>query len=383
MKKFWVDLIKSQPDEALAYHDFIEHALYHPKVGYYMNPNIKLGIKGDFYTSNHVHPVFAWTFARFFSDVIEKEELQPTILEWGAGEGRFCLNVLNYFREKMPDVYEKLSYLIVEASEYHRKQLYKIVEEHQDKVAVYASFDELKKADYYGEGVVFSNELVDAFPVHVVEKNADGNLDEVFVTLKEGHLAETKMTCENKELLGWAEQYGPRVPIGHRTEICLQMKKWISDISEWLKRGVVVTVDYGYSNEEKSSPALKDGSLRGYKEHKMIKNPLLYPGEMDLTAHVQWDAFRKLAEENGLEILIHDTQTQFLLKSGLFSFLQTSIEYSNPFSTQMKQNRAIQSLVYPGGISQAFQVNVCTKKLTKRERYRYYTEDPYAVKENP
>ncbi|MFA9559394.1 SAM-dependent methyltransferase [Evansella sp. AB-rgal1] len=369
--------LKKKP---LSYSDYITIALYDEDIGYYMNSNTKLGKDGDFYTSNHVHPVFQKTFAKFFVDIIKKENLTPTICEWGAGDGRFAFEVLSYLRDTEKDLYKECTYLIIEASTYHQSILEGKLADFSGKFSVFRNLEEAKEQWSTFEGIVFSNEFFDALPVHVVEKKED-TLCEVMVDINsQGELSEVYSPCQNEELQHWLEEYGPMLPNNHRMEVCLHMKKWISLIANWMTKGMIVSVDYGYSNEELLQNERREGSLRGYYKHQMIHNPLDFPGEMDLTHHIQWDAYQLLMKKNGFEEVFHSTQDQFLLKAGLFSFLQEN-QNLNPFSESYKQNRAIQSLVYPGGISSTFHVSIQSINLEKKDNYSMFKDDPYQINE--
>ncbi|WP_416149382.1 class I SAM-dependent methyltransferase [Salipaludibacillus sp. HK11] len=374
-----IERLKTQSHSPWSFATFMETALYDPKVGYYMKDRQKLGKDGDFYTSNHVHPVFAETFARFFLDVITKENMKAEICEWGAGDGSFACNILAYMREQSPEVFEKMTYYIIESSPYHQSILLDRLALFKKQIKIYSTLEELKKEVTHFQGIIFSNELIDAFPVHIIEKTSEG-LKEVMLEVEGEHLAEKLMTSENNQVLNWLDKFGPTtLPEGHRFEVSLSMKEWLVNVSTWLEKGLLVTVDYGYRNEEFQWPERKDGSIRGYRNHEMVKDPLKYPGSMDLTSHIQWDAYEQIAKNQGLTMVCHDRQDKFLLKAGLFSFLQSPTDM-NPFSDVFKKNRAIQSLVHPEGISTSFQVNVQGRGLTQVEKYLMFQEDPYQLK---
>ncbi|MDG5788732.1 SAM-dependent methyltransferase [Evansella sp. AB-P1] len=377
-----IDLVKKLEKMSMppwSYSTYMATALYDEEIGYYMGESTKLGKEGDFYTSNHVHPVFQKTFGRFFQDVILKEEIPPLFCEWGAGDGRFAFTVLSYLQEVDKECFNQSRYIIIEASPYHQEVIREKLRPFSDRVFIYSNFEEVRSQYPTFEGIIFSNEFLDAIPVHVVEKKQE-SLFEVRVDIdNKKNLYEVLTPCEDGPLVQWIEQYGPELPIGHRFEISLSMKEWIRSIENWLQKGLVVTVDYGYSNEELLSEQRREGSLRGYYKHQLINDPLQHPGEMDLTAHVQWDAYRKIAKENGLIEVFHDFQDKFLLKAGLFTFLQAEANV-NPFSESFKQNRAIHSLVYPGGISSTFHVNVQGVNLKNKSKYNLFTEDPYFLK---
>ena len=124
------------------------------------------------------------------------------------------------------------------------------------------SLEELKEFS----GMVFSNELFDAFPVHVIEKR-ENQLFEVMIGMENGQLIERLVPLNNRDILNFIDDYQLTLVEGQRIEICLKMEEMISQISQVLQKGLVVTIDYGYTQEEWKEPLRKDGSLRGYYQH--------------------------------------------------------------------------------------------------------------------
>ncbi|UTR09424.1 SAM-dependent methyltransferase [Evansella sp. LMS18] len=373
-----ISKLLAQSDPPWSYAEYINTALYHADAGYYMKEKTKLGKEGDFYTSNHVHPVFARTFARFFADVFKKEEFTPAILEAGGGDGRFASNVLSYFKDEEPELYEEIVYIIADASPYHRSTLNNLAEAYGGKVQIVSSAAFARKLMPGFSGIIFSNELIDALPVHSVVQGKGELLEAVVLPGEEALLKEELRVCENEQVINWINDYGPVLPEGFRTEVNLEMKELLKEFASWQKSGLLVTVDYGYTNEQLTLPERKEGSLRGYYKHQMVNSPLEMPGEMDITSHVQWDAFIKIGEDAGYSLIYHDNQDKFLLNGGLFKFLQ-EVRDPNPFSDSFRQNRAIQSLVQPGGISSAFQVNILGRDAARADEYKIFTEDPYSL----
>ena len=91
------------------------------------------------------------------------------------------------------------------------------------------------------------------------------------------------------------------------------MEEYIKEIAKWFQKGICITVDYGYTKEEWMHPAHREGSLRGYYQHKLIRNPLAHPGEMDLTTHIHWDELKEMFSMQGMSAVWHKKQSEFLL----------------------------------------------------------------------
>lgn len=351
--------IQSNERQRISYSSYMETVLYH-EAGYYQEERSKIGKAGDFYTSSSVHPVFAWVFADFFEQYCMKNDLPFRICELGGGTGAFAKQVLDYLKEKKPDRYECLEYDFVDVSTDHRNVARELLTEHLN-VSYHQSVKEIQQDGISYKGIIFSNELLDALPVHLIQQE-NGKQFEVMVTMDEDdRLQEVLEPLTDECIQKWLEWSRIDIPDGHRIEVPLQMMDWIQERGEWLKEGLLVTVDYGYENEELLQPELRTGTLRGYYKHQLIEDPLSYPGKMDLTAHIQFDAVIQKGEELGLRMKEFKKQREFLIEHGLFNHL---VEHDNrdPFSEVSKLNRAIRSFATPGGISDAFHVLVQEKR---------------------
>ncbi|MDP4169926.1 MAG: SAM-dependent methyltransferase [Bacillota bacterium] len=346
MKAFFRELISQSPKKMISFADFINDALYHPEMGYYMKNNVKIGKSGDFITSSNISSVFGMMFARWYVEFAKKNMLSPAICEIGAGNGRFAKAFLEEWKKSTD---ESISYFIVEASPFHRSLQKELLKPYFE-VNQLNSLEEL--IDF--EGMVFSNELFDALPVHVIEKE-NGSLKEVMVGVSEGELAETKVPLTNSEILLFLNESKLSLTEGQRIEIPLAMEKMVCTIATRLKKGIVMSIDYGYTNEEWSNPSRRKGSLRGYREHQLVDNVLENPGEMDITSHIHFDWLIDRGEKYGLQPVFKLKQDEFLLKAGILKELEEHFD-PNPFSETSKRNRAIRSLIMPSGMSSSFDI---------------------------
>ncbi|WP_017755773.1 class I SAM-dependent methyltransferase [Calidifontibacillus oryziterrae] len=356
-----VHLIKSSEVGSISYSQYMEYVLYDRQLGYYMKDKTKIGKAGDFYTSSNVHNVFAKVLSDIFIKLTKTGTLPLRICEIGGGTGRLANYILNEWERKESDLFQALEYYIVEMSPYHR-QVQRETIEHIDKVIQFETIHELNTKIGGFTGIVLSNELFDAFPVDVVQKKS-GIIYEVRVSVNEqNQLIEVLIPCNNEELLMWMDVYELCLEEGQRIEIPVSMTKWIEQTKNWFDEGIMVTIDYGYTNEQWLEPIHRDGSLRGYYKHNLINNPLLYPGEMDLTTHIHLDAFKKSGNKAGLITVEMMKQTEFLFRGGILQYLQDHYD-PNPFSEVSKQNRAIRTLLADDGISSSFTVMIHQKGL--------------------
>ena len=350
MIHFLKEYISQTPSNMISYAEYIELALYHPEYGYYMNDKMKIGREGDFITTSNISDIYGRLIAKWYIKMAEKYELPYAVCEIGAGSGRFSKAFLDQWNKLTS---QPVHYYIAERSPYHRE----LQKQAQMNVRQMNSLDELKNF----QGLIFSNELFDAFPVHVIEKQNQQWM-EAMITVESNQLKEKLVPLKNNEILTFLSESGLQIRNGQRIEIPLQMENMLMKISDVLIRGMVLTVDYGYTNDEWMHSGRREGSLRGYYKHQQINNVLQHPGEMDITSHVHFDSLIKIGQKNGLDFLNKWRQDEFFLSAGILEELQDHYD-PNPFSEVSKRNRAIRSLVIPSGISAFFHVILQGKGL--------------------
>lgn len=355
MKEIIREYIAASPKKMITYADYIDLALYHPQEGYYMKERKKIGREGDFFTTSNISDIYGKLIGKWYAKKAESLGLPAAVCEIGAGNGRFARAFIQGWNDVSKEL---LIYYIIEASPYHKKLQSEELKGIGNAEIMYAnSFAETGM----DQGLIFSNELYDAFPVHVIEKN-EGVLQEVFIAWEDGDLIERLMPLHDDRIASFLLEQDIQLSEGQRMEIPLSMEPFIESISKSLQKGLIVTVDYGYTKEQWKEPERKKGSLRGYYQHQMQNDVLKMPGEMDITSHVHLDAIISLGEKYGLDFHLKKRQDEFLLMIGILEELAEHND-PNPFSEASKRNRAIRSLVLPGSISQSFDVIIQGKAL--------------------
>ncbi|WP_303721003.1 class I SAM-dependent methyltransferase [Malonomonas rubra] len=357
-KKELVALLRNRIEErgGISFAEFMAQCLYHPDYGYYTTPRTRIGKEGDFFTSSSVHFLFGRLISRQLTQMwqlLGKGEF--IIAEQGAGEGHLCLDILNALAEDAPDFYQQLQYRIVEISPDHRQGQEGNLQRHVDAGRVgWCSLDELQGM----QGCFLSNELVDAFPVHLVDKD-DGELKEVFVVNSDEGFVEEGRPLTNPAIRDYFKLVGHGLLEGNRGEVNLQALDWMSSVGKVLARGFVLTIDYGYPAEELYAPFRRNGTLLCYHKHQSNENPYQRLGCQDITAHIDFTALQKVGERNGLESLYFGEQYRFLMGLG---FLEALIELqacaTNPQQAQALR-MTLKNLVMPdGGMGDSFKVLV-------------------------
>jgi SAM-dependent MidA family methyltransferase len=79
----------------------MEMALYYPEAGYYMNGNDCIGKNGDYYTSAFLTAITGEMIGKQLEEMWQQLDTKTfTIVEYGAGTGLHCHDILNYFKSK-------------------------------------------------------------------------------------------------------------------------------------------------------------------------------------------------------------------------------------------------------------------------------------------
>ncbi len=293
---------------------FMELCLYHPEFGYYQRNGRKIGKEGDYFTSSCVNPIFGYLLSKQLaqmSEILGGEVFE--IVEMGAGRGFLCQDILRFAKEKLPSFYRKLRYKLIERSPFFlAEQKSRLAAEEREGKLFWLDSESLWEQENRFEGCFLSNELVDAFPVHrvMLEK---GRLKELYVIELNGKLSEQWGDPSNPNLSSYFAGMGVSLEEGQKAEVNFQALDWLENVGRSLKRGFVLTIDYGTEAEELYAPCRGAGTLLCYFRHQASENPFERLGEQDITSHVNFTALIKKGEEIGLRPTGIVPQYRFLM----------------------------------------------------------------------
>jgi SAM-dependent MidA family methyltransferase len=328
----------------ISFASFMEEALYHPEHGYYSSGRCAIGRRGDYFTSASVGPLFGKLMAGQFVEIWEKLERPDdfVIVEQGAHHGEFATDVLEALRETRPDFFAALRYRIVEPFPILRKRQEAVLRGFAQKTEWSASIEEM--APFCG--VHFSNELLDALPVHLLVAD-HGEWRERLVERTSDGFAFTEKPVTNPRLRARLAKISPMPDERYETEINLAALDWMTDLAPKLRRGISLIADYGLTRFSFYAPGRTSGTLQSYAEHRVLRSPLEEVGTSDLTTHVEWTSLAERAEETGLTITGFTDQHHFL----------TGLLAADPAlaAASAEQSRALQTLLHPEFMGTKFQ----------------------------
>jgi SAM-dependent MidA family methyltransferase len=295
----------------ISFHDFMEMSLYHPEYGYYSTSGDRVGKGGDFYTSPYVSSLFGEMIARQIEEMWHWLGEQPfSIVEYGAGTGLLCRDILHSLKRNRA-LYNDLHYHIIERSEAMRRRERQLLPE---KVSWHEDITDISPVT----GCVLSNELIDNFAIHRVVM--EGELMEVFVDYDDGF--RECLRPASRLLKDYFRELKVELPRGFRTEINLQATEWIRRIATALKKGFVLTIDYGFPSGALYDRRRSGGTLVCYHRHKVNVSPYSHIGQQDITTHVNFSALCHWGNNVGLEVGGYTNQASFLQGLGLVPYLK-------------------------------------------------------------
>ena len=330
---------------------FMELCLYHPGIGYYRKPVFPGTRHGDFVTSPQASRFFGYLMAEQFfqmADILGMQRVR--IVEMGAGTGIFARDVLEYSEERGKG--GSVSYIIVEPFE----NLRRLQEDTLSGLSGVEWVSDISETRGI-EGIVFSNELLDSFPVEVIEIR-NGIFHRIGVAVSgTGDLVETLLPLDHEELMDYVESSGlDRMDEGYRTEVNLAMRSWLNKVSEAMERGFLVTVDYGYPASLYFHPSRKRGTLLGYSGHETTEDFYSCPGEVDMTSHVNFSDLCRWGKEVGFNPVGYTHQWAFLAGQDIERVVSRYGE--EPYSPL---NAGLKMLLLPGGMGESHKVLVQEK----------------------
>ncbi len=309
---------------AVPFSQFMEWCLYHPDGGYYRSEKMHIGRDGDFYTSPCVHPLFGGLIAKQLSQMSEQlEGACFDVVEQGGGRGFLCEDVLEWAKNHASAFYQRLRYHLIETSPHLLREERERLGDHEKAGKVFwmdpRVFEEGKNLI---EGCFLSNELVDAFPVHRVIFD-HGKLKEIYVTQVHGQLKEQWGELSDPRIAPYFQSVGITLQEGQRAEVNLKALDWVEKVARCLRKGFVLTIDYGHFGKELYRSHRRDGTLLCYHRHRTSENPYERLGEQDITSHVNFSSLIQKGEEVGLRLTGLVPQYQFLLALGLLQEMES------------------------------------------------------------
>jgi SAM-dependent MidA family methyltransferase len=297
----------------ISFRDYMELALYHPRHGYYCAATPRYGRGGDFLTAPTASPWYATVLAGFL-DRLAARVGPLAVCDVASGDGALLAELAAALAQRDTAAVGHLA--SVERSPAMRSvQSARLRDAAPVPLAVVASIDELELPR--GPVVVHACELFDAVPVHRVVMRSDG-LKELRVAAEGGALC-WRESAASAELVRYFAGHGVSLASGQIAEARPDAERLHRDLLRLAgDDGLAVVVDYGYEARRLyDGRGRHGGSLAVQRAHRVSRDPLVEPGERDLSAHVNWDDLRRAAASEGWREIGLTALAPFLVQGGL------------------------------------------------------------------
>lgn len=335
---------------AISFTRFMEVALYEPAAGYYARGTGQVGREGDFFTSVSVGPLFGELLARRFLREWQESGSPEKwrVIECGAHDGKLAHDILGTIQTLDSQAFDALEYVIPEPLPALQAGQRTTLEPFIGQVRFMDDVASLSEDPL--QGIALGNELLDALPFHVVEWQS-GSWHECRVDLDESG----KFTWGNHPVAspGLAEalrRLGTGFPDGYRTEVRTNYGDFLHPLTRALSSGLLLWIDYGFARPEYYHPDRTTGTLRTFARHRAAEDPLVSPGEMDITAHVDFTAVAEAAQGLGCRPILFQNQGTWLTTTARDWLLAME---GTPDPSALRQ---FQTLVHPGHLGRNFHV---------------------------
>jgi len=273
--------------------EYMQLCLLHPEHGYYATRD-PFGAAGDFTTAPEISQMFGEMVGLALAQAwLDQGRPAPfTLAEIGPGRGTLMADILRAIRAA-PGMAEAAEVVLVEASphlrEVQRGRLGKV--RHLDTVA------ELPRGPLF----LVANEFFDALPIRQFQRMPEGWAERIVALDPDGRLT-----------LGLAApQPGPPAPPGQIRETCPAAGPIVAEIASRIAEagGAAILIDYGNWDGQ-------GDTFQALRAHRP-EDPLLNPGEADLTAHVDFRPLALAALAAGASVSRMVTQGEWLLQLGI------------------------------------------------------------------
>ena len=360
---------------------FMRLALYHPQLGYYNSGTERIGRSGDYYTSPTVHKIFGQLIAK------QLEEMWRTIgggrftlVEVGSNSGWLCHDIILEIRDGYPEFYDNFHAIIVESNpgaKSRQQRLLNLAHAAGKTPAARTSARNMPDREsnatspaektqwhtYTPEGFSFgeiqgcflTNEFIDALPVHRIRvKNMV--FEEIYVGYNGSGFFEVEGGISTRALEDHLATYPLERKEGREYVVNTDVTGWLRHVSERLRKGFVITIDYGDAMDSAYYEANNATAPRCFSKHAVSHDYYEHIGEQDITADVNFTHVMDAGKRAGLEVTGFVRQSGYLIALGLLEKLQNG-------AWDVRSALKIKNLIHPEVMGDVFKVLIQHKNI--------------------
>ncbi|NBT72888.1 MAG: hypothetical protein EBT14_01695 [Betaproteobacteria bacterium] len=375
----------------LGFDQFMALALTHPFEGYYSRsrsadqPEGPFGSRGDFVTAPMLGPWLGLVLAQKFQGLrtqalaLGQDPDGLSITEFGAGNGQLAADCLLALAQSgaLPSRYELIE-VSPALADLQRQTIARHLGRSLGSQQAALILERLIWSSYQGtrSGLVVANEVADALPVKRFEwQGLSQPVLEWGLAFEQGRWvwqsrpATEAMASAVRERHQMYRQERPDLPdwgMGHQGEWSPWLEPWAKSLMEGLRWGECLVLDYGYERVELDHADRSRGTLVGHLQHRRVDDfqaMLDQPGQMDLTAHVDFTALHNAWSRYADWQISLQTQADWLLEHGVLEMAQDHLFGGGQQLGQvpdepakLRQLAGLQTLLSDAAMGQSFMV---------------------------
>lgn len=328
---------------------FMALCLGDPDDGYYMNRD-PLGRAGDFITAPEVSQMFGELIGLWCVDLWQRLQAPSPlkIIELGPGRGTLMADLMRAAGKVAPDFTKASDIHLVDISPALRSSQKRTLA----KMNLTAHWHDTLADCSAGPSIIIANEFFDALPIRQFVKTGDG-------------WRERGVDIDTSGNLCFAALPGPvdadavpgayaAAPVGAIFERCPAASDVVADIARRFSQdpGAALIIDYGHVH---SGPGETLQAISGHRFAPVLEQP----GEIDLTAHVDFEHLAAIATSHGLDVFGPLQQGAFLNSLGLDARAQILSEGADA-ATRKDIDSAVDRLAGEDEMGQHFKVMIFT-----------------------
>ena len=347
---------KIQKSGPIRFDLFMHSALYHPEHGFYSSGQTRTGTQGDFLTPVSAGPVLGELLAR------QLDEWHATLgrpssvhlCEQGADRGFLAADILNSIKTLPLKLKSAIEMNLIEPSPALEKQQKDNLAKHKKSFPIHWHNDSSTFSPGDTPCFFYSCELIDSFPVRIA-RYRNGDWYERFVSFDAEQFIWSEQIA-TPDLIAELKRWNVPQMDGFIAEIRPFAGPWIRSLAQRIRQGMILTMDYGLPSPDLYHPSRSEGTLVALQQHRRSPDPLLRPGDQDLTSHVNFTELIQEGEKEGLRSL------------GFTDFSQALTRLAAPLLSEQKSlpekwTRNFQHLTHPGFFGKTHQILVQGKNL--------------------
>lgn len=349
------DLIRAEiraAGGAIDFARYMELALYAPGLGYYSAGATKFGAAGDFVTAPELGFVFARCLTRAVAPTLR--ETRGDILELGPGSGALAAELLLEL-ERLGSLPER--YRLLERSADLRERQHATIAHRCPHLLSRCEWLDTPPRDDWS-GALIANEVIDALPVRLFR-------------LRDAQVIERRVGIGERDEFIWVESadvafaalvgdaLGSRLlelPDHHSSEICPMLAPWFEQVTQTLRRGSAIFIDYGFSRDALYGAERREGTLRCHFRHRAHDDPLILPGIQDITAWVDFDALDQAGAVAGFSMAGYSSQSEFLNAHGIEEVFARAYREAADERRRYRIAQEVKTLMLGGEMGETFRV---------------------------